>query len=266
MDHLDYPRGFDGLSLMVSTVDLSALRSEAEREGLKQRETHAAMQPAKARAMPQRTGESRRPQRVSWGTRALVGAIITLILSALALNQSGSSSDSRDETVPVDTGSLVASSGPDNGTINFDSLLAATNQEASDTNSSGNNPGLDTDTLNSDVSPYNSSVQSLDATVPATVDASSETTDESVPAVGRGRILTSSEIRYCAAERVRLQGADKVLDNTLQSDIDSYNAMINDYNDRCGDYRYQRSARQRVLSEIESRRTELEAAGAARFR
>ncbi len=266
MDQLDYPRGFDGLSLMVSTVDLSALRSDAEREGLKQRQTHAAMQPAKAGAKPQRTGESRRPQRVSWGTRALVGAIITLILSALALNQSGSSSDSRDDTVPVDTGTLVAPSAQDNGIINFDSLLAATKQEASDTNSSGSTTGLDTDTINSDVSSYGSSVPSVDPTVPPGEDASSETTDESVPAAGRGRILTSSEIRYCTAEQVRLQGADRVIDTTLQSNIARYNTMIDDYNNRCGDYRYQRSARQRILSEIESRKTELEAAGAARFR
>jgi hypothetical protein len=82
-----------------------------------------------------------------------------------------------------------------------------------------------------------------------------------VPAIGRGLALDEAEIRYCVAQKVRLEGARSMVDNTSSYDINRFNLLISDFNSRCSDYRYKPSAMNRVRLEVESRQGTLLAEG-----
>jgi len=74
--------------------------------------------------------------------------------------------------------------------------------------------------------------------------------------------FSDSQIRYCLAQNIRLQGAYKVLDKMSQPSIDDYNARINDYNSRCERFRYRRGTLEAIRTEVEGHRADLEAEGA----
>lgn len=65
---------------------------------------------------------------------------------------------------------------------------------------------------------------------------------EKKPPIGRNQVLTSSNIRYCLAEKIRLDGAESVINNYSQYDVNRFNSMVNAYNSRCGEFRYRSSA------------------------
>jgi len=88
---------------------------------------------------------------------------------------------------------------------------------------------------------------------------------ESVPAVGKDNILSASEIRYCSAQNIRLDGAQTVIDHESQYAIDSFNSMIADYNSRCSSYRYQQRVLGAVKAEVESKRQQYFAEGVTQF-
>jgi len=88
---------------------------------------------------------------------------------------------------------------------------------------------------------------------------------ESVPAVGTDKVLTASEIRYCHAQNIRLDGARSAVNDQAQYDIDSFNAMIADYNSRCSSYRYPKSILGSIKADVESKRQQYFAEGAAQF-
>lgn len=82
---------------------------------------------------------------------------------------------------------------------------------------------------------------------------------------GLERTLGVSQIRYCAAQTIRLEGARKVVDHSLRADIDNFNALIADWNSRCGEFHYLGKAMQTASSEIEAHRDFLESEGRAWF-
>jgi hypothetical protein len=105
------------------------------------------------------------------------------------------------------------------------------------------------------------SVDSSGKTPPT--DASAST--EKAPPIGSGNALSAAQIKYCLAEQIRLDGARSSLDQQSATAADRFNAMIDDYNNRCSSYRYKRSDFQRAQSEVEADRVILQAAGRARF-
>ena len=57
---------------------------------------------------------------------------------------------------------------------------------------------------------------------------------ESMPPVGQNQVLSTAQIRYCLAEDIRMESAKSTLNNYIESDVDRFNAMVADYNSRCG--------------------------------
>lgn len=112
--------------------------------------------------------------------------------------------------------------------------------------------------------------QSAPATTPAwqpptpPVQQSSRPT-EVPPPVGSGLSLTMPQLRYCTAENIRLDAAKVVISSYSDTDIDRFNALVADYNSRCGQFRYRRGTLESARSEVEQHRSEIEAEGRARF-
>ena len=88
---------------------------------------------------------------------------------------------------------------------------------------------------------------------------------ESKPSVGRNNVLAISQIRYCLAEKIRLDAAETVLNNYNDSDVDRFNEYVNDYNSRCGEFRYRQGSLESAQRDIEPYRSQLQADGRSRF-
>ena len=80
---------------------------------------------------------------------------------------------------------------------------------------------------------------------------------ESKPSVGRNNVLSTAQIRYCLAEKIRLDAADTVLNNYSDSDVDRFNRYVNDYNSRCGEFRYRQGALESARRDVEPYRSKL---------
>lgn len=88
---------------------------------------------------------------------------------------------------------------------------------------------------------------------------------ESKPPVGQDLVLSPVQIRYCLAEDIRMEGAKATLNNYSDSDVDRFNAMVADYNSRCGSFRYRSGALERARRDVEPYRSQLQAQGRSRF-
>ncbi len=112
--------------------------------------------------------------------------------------------------------------------------------------------------------------QSAPSTTPAwqpptpAVQQSNRPTEESPP-VGNGLSLSMPQLRYCTAENIRLDAAKVVISSYSDTDIDRFNALVADYNSRCGQFRYRRGTLESAQSEVEQHRSEIEVEGRARF-
>jgi hypothetical protein len=89
---------------------------------------------------------------------------------------------------------------------------------------------------------------------------------EARPPVGTDLVLSSAQIRYCLSEKIRLEGAQNVVDTHSQPNVDRFNSMVNDYNSRCGSFRYQAGTLKAVRGQVEANQSQLQSEGAARFR
>lgn len=88
---------------------------------------------------------------------------------------------------------------------------------------------------------------------------------ESMPPVGQDLVFSTAQIRYCLAEDIRLEGARSAVNNYIDSDVDRFNAMVADYNSRCGSFRYRSGALESARRDIEPYRSQLQAEGRNRF-
>ena len=86
------------------------------------------------------------------------------------------------------------------------------------------------------------------------------------PPVGSNLVFTSPQIRFCVFEDIRIKGAERVVDNYDQWSVDTFNAMVEDFNSRCGSFRYRSGALAPIEREAEGFRAELENEGRARMR
>lgn len=77
------------------------------------------------------------------------------------------------------------------------------------------------------------------------------------PTGGYYNILSLPEIRYCLAEKIKMQAINERIDNTSDEQIDKYNAMIQDMNSKCGQYQYHENDLTIATNEVEPRRDEL---------
>ncbi len=85
---------------------------------------------------------------------------------------------------------------------------------------------------------------------PATAPASAPVSDTQKPAVGRNQVLGVAQIRYCKTEKIRIEAFESVINNTYDHEVDRFNGIVNDYNSRCGEFRYRRGDVERVEREL----------------
>ena len=88
---------------------------------------------------------------------------------------------------------------------------------------------------------------------------------ESKPPVGQDLVFSTAQIRYCLAEDIRMDGAKAALNNYSDSDVDRFNAMVADYNSRCGSFRYRSGALESARRDVEPYRGQLQVEGRSRF-
>ncbi len=88
---------------------------------------------------------------------------------------------------------------------------------------------------------------------------------ESMPPVGQDLVFSTAQIRYCLAEDIRMEGVKLALNNYIDSDVDRFNAMVADYNSRCGSFRYRSGALESARRDVEPYRSQLQSEGSGRF-
>ena len=115
-------------------------------------------------------------------------------------------------------------------------------------------------------SPGTSSTSTAPASQPAVLQPqASSRPSESKPSVGRNNVLSTAQIRYCLAEKIRLDAAEAVLNNYSDSDVNRFNGYVNDYNSRCGEFRYRQGALESARRDVDPYRSQLQAEGRSRF-
>jgi len=88
---------------------------------------------------------------------------------------------------------------------------------------------------------------------------------ESMPPVGQDLVFSTAQIRYCLAEDIRLEGAKSAVNNYIDSDVDRFNAVVADYNSRCGSFRYRSGALESARGDIEPYRSQFQSEGRSKF-
>lgn len=75
------------------------------------------------------------------------------------------------------------------------------------------------------------------------------------PSVGINNVLSVPEIRWCIWEGIRIEAMRDVIDNN--AGIDEFNRIVNDYNSRCGTYRYRLGSRSQAERDVEAYRSQI---------
>lgn len=110
-----------------------------------------------------------------------------------------------------------------------------------------------------------STTPAVPAPLPAPRPAAPSRPTEDRPPVGRNNVLAGAQLRYCVAEQIRVDAAEKVVNNYIEAHVDRFNAMVSDYNSRCGEFRYRQGSLQGAERAMEPYRTQLEQEGRGRI-
>jgi hypothetical protein len=92
-----------------------------------------------------------------------------------------------------------------------------------------------------------------------------DTLTETRPDPQDSTLLDANQIAYCLAEDARMSGAQRAADLRIHSDVATFNTAVQDYNSRCGHYRYAPADLERAKAYVEARRANLEADGVRRM-
>lgn len=77
-----------------------------------------------------------------------------------------------------------------------------------------------------------------------------------MPPVGQSNVLLVAQIRWCFRENIRLDVRKALVDNNFE--VAAFNRNIEDYNQRCGRYRYRKGTLERARREVEKLRYQIE--------
>lgn len=88
---------------------------------------------------------------------------------------------------------------------------------------------------------------------------------EERPPVGSGNVLSTPQIRYCVAEDIRLDATKNVINYYNDAEIERFNALVDDYNSRCSNFRYRRGALESAKEDVDRFRSEIAAEGLSDF-
>lgn len=87
---------------------------------------------------------------------------------------------------------------------------------------------------------------------------------EQKPPAGSGVVLSVPQIRYCLSEKIRVESMEHHLNRYSEVAVRGYNAAVDDYNSRCGNFRYRKGALEAAGRDIEPNRASLEVEGRRR--
>ena len=77
----------------------------------------------------------------------------------------------------------------------------------------------------------------------------------SMPSTGVGHLLDTSEVRWCLREEIRIETWRQNLETNVQ--VDSFNEAVDNYNARCGDYRYATVSMATARRDVEMQESEI---------
>ena len=77
------------------------------------------------------------------------------------------------------------------------------------------------------------------------------------PPVGEGRVLSRAQIRWCQEQKIRLDAMETKIDTSSETSVNIFNMQVNDYNSRCGHFRYRVGDLESAKRDVEKRRTEI---------
>ncbi|MEL4273927.1 peptidoglycan-binding domain-containing protein [Shewanella xiamenensis] len=75
------------------------------------------------------------------------------------------------------------------------------------------------------------------------------------PSVGTNNVLSVPEIRWCIREGIRIEAMRDVIDTN--AGIDEFNRIVNDYNSRCGNYRYRQGSQSQAERDVEAYQSQI---------
>jgi hypothetical protein len=90
--------------------------------------------------------------------------------------------------------------------------------------------------------------------------------EEKPPVVQGNLALPDRQVRYCLAQGIRIQAADKAVNPASAAEVSRFLALYDDYNPRCGSYRFDLGVMKAAREEVESRREALEREGVTLIR
>jgi peptidoglycan hydrolase-like protein with peptidoglycan-binding domain len=67
------------------------------------------------------------------------------------------------------------------------------------------------------------------------------------------------------AEKIRLDAAEIVINNYINSDVERFNGFVANYNSRCGEFRYRQGALESARRDVEPYRAQIQLEGRVRF-
>ena len=122
---------------------------------------------------------------------------------------------------------------------------------------SGPTPATEQPQAYVDNAPAQTAIDAPPAGAPVNTDATFGTQ----PPVGSNLVLDESQIRYCVAQSIRLEGAQELAAMDTDERVALFNALVADYNSRCGKYRYHRGALEAATAAVEPYRHDLRLEG-----
>jgi hypothetical protein len=117
----------------------------------------------------------------------------------------------------------------------------------------------------SDNTPKHRSSSYVNSSSQTQFDAGKYTFDETVPSMGSNNTLTYSQIRYCLSEKIRAAVIKENINQYSDSEVDKFNALVEDYNSRCGSFRYPDGAVEYVQKQIDEKRSDIIREGMAKL-
>ena len=88
---------------------------------------------------------------------------------------------------------------------------------------------------------------------------------EMKPSKSSSSALNMNELRYCLSEQIRLDSVKNIINDYFQEDIDRYNGLVNDYNNRCKNRKYYETAFTKANKEVNDREYTIKKDGLNRF-
>jgi len=75
------------------------------------------------------------------------------------------------------------------------------------------------------------------------------------PSVGTNKVLSVPQIRWCIREGIRIEAMRSVIDSNAE--VGKFNRIVDDYNSRCGSYRYRQGSQSRAERDVEPYRSQI---------